>query len=103
MFILHAKFWIYAATWLPFVLCTLAYGLRSPWWRAPIGRALFTLLTSMTVVLTFAVAVQIGAVPDGVIDVLRWSLAGVAVAGWVLLVQILRIQREARRCKEKQQ
>lgn len=102
MFYESARFWIYAGTWLPFVMCTFAYGLRSPWWQAPIGRALFTLLTSMTVVLTFAVAVQIAVVPDWVIDVLRWSLAGVAVAGWVLLVQILRIQREARRCKEKQ-
>ncbi len=96
------RFWLYLLTLIPFLSCWLLYGLRSPWRFEPIGRAMFTLLTSLTSVLAFACVALTGAVPLDVAAVIRVVLLGsVSIAGFLLLRQVIRFQREARRCKEK--
>ena len=90
----NPAFWLYVALALPFVLCLLFYGLRSPWRRSPVGRALFTLLASLVSVLVFVVVRLSGLITEPVTNVLRVVLlSGVMVAGWVLLANILRLQR----------
>jgi hypothetical protein len=98
MFWTDLRFWLYAVTLIPFLLCLLFYGLRSPWRFDPVGRALFTLLASITSVLLFATVTLSGVIPVPVTTALRpLLLGGVIVGGWLLLFQILRIQRESRR------
>lgn len=88
-------FWLYLGTLLPFLLCLWFYGTRSPWQRSQTGRALFTLLLSLSAVLLWAVLVQITAIPLPVLDAMRAVLlGGVALAGWVLLHNIRLLQRE---------
>jgi chromate transport protein ChrA len=96
----HAAFYLYATVLAPFLLCSCFYGLRSPWRSSRTGRAVFTLLASMTAVLVFAVVVQIAEIPRDVRDALRFvTLLPVAAAGWFLFFDIVRLQRQVRRCR----
>lgn len=88
-------FWLYLLTLLPFALSLFFYGTRSPWQKSPTGRALIALLTSLVAVLGWAVLVQVTAIPKPVLDVMRGVLLGsVSLAGWVMLRQIVQLQRE---------
>ena len=94
-FVSRLPFWLYLGTLLPFALCLFFYGTRSPWQQSPIGRALISLLISLTAVLGWAVLVQITEIPRPVLDAMRAVLlGGVALTGWVLLANIRRLQRE---------
>jgi ABC-type Co2+ transport system permease subunit len=85
--------WAYAFVWLPFAACTALYAVRSPWRALPIGRALMTLLGSLTAVLSFVLFVMAVPIPREVMDVLRGlTLGSVGLAGWMLLRQIAVIQ-----------
>ena len=82
-------FWAYAFVWLPFTLSTVLYMARSPWRSLPIGRALMTLLVSLTAILTFVLIVMAVPVPKQVTDILRGlTLGSVGLSGWMLLRQI---------------
>jgi hypothetical protein len=90
-------FYLYLLTLLPFALCLFFYGIRSPWRVSPMGRALISLLTSLTAVLGWAVLVQITEIPRPVLDAMRAVLlGGVALTGWVLLSNIVRLQQDRR-------
>jgi hypothetical protein len=94
-FVARLPFWLYLLTLLPFALCLFFYGTRSPWRASPMGRALISLLISLTAVLGWAVLVQITEIPRPVLDAMRAVLlGGVALTGWVLLANIRRLQRE---------
>lgn len=81
--------WAYAFVWLPFAGCTILYAVRSPWRLTPIGRALMTLLGSLTAILTFVLFVMAVPVPERVADVIRGLTLGcVGIAGYLLLRQI---------------
>lgn len=98
MFFADPRFWQYVTTLLPFLLCLIFYGLRSPWRDSPVGQALMTLYASLVAVLAYAVLAIAGVVPAALHAVLRVVLlGGVAVAGWVHFANIVRLQREARR------
>lgn len=93
----HGPFWLYLGTLLPYALCLVLYGIRSPWQMSPVGRGLFSLYAALVAVLAFAVVAQIAVIPTSVRDLLRAVLlGGVALAGWVQLSNILRLQRERR-------
>lgn len=94
-------FWLYVALTVPFALCLAFYGLRSPWCASPVGKAIFTLLASLVAVLLFAVISLSGLIGPPLTDFLRFVLlGGVMTAGWVLFIQIVKLQREARRCRD---
>lgn len=90
--------WIWYAylfVWAPFFLCMAQYARRSPWRTQAIGRALMTLLASLTAVLTFVLFVMAVPVPREVLDGLRGlTLGSVSLAGWMLLRQIHILQNE---------
>lgn len=94
------QFWLnwvwyaYLFVWVPFALCTALYAARSPWRTHAIGRALMTLLGSLTAVLTFVLFVMAVPVSKDVTDVLRGlTLGSVGLAGWMLLRQIHVLQK----------
>lgn len=90
-------FYAYLFVWLPFACSTALYAARSPWRTLPIGRALMTLLASLTAVLTFVLFVLAVPVPRPLIDVLRGlTLGAVGIAGWMLLRQIHVLQTAVR-------
>lgn len=87
-------FWLYAAAWLPYLGCLLFYGLRSPWWRSRVGQSLMTLYASLVGVLTVVLLVQVAPLPNPVGHLLiAITLGSVAVAGFIQLATILRLQR----------
>ncbi|MGZ4621441.1 MAG: putative phage holin [Blastococcus sp.] len=87
-------FYLYAVTALPWACCLLAYGLRSPWRRSGVGRAMFTTYGSLTAVLTLAAILRIVHLPyDVALALALITLAAVCVAGVVQLVLILGAQR----------
>jgi hypothetical protein len=93
--------YMYGAVALPFLLCVLVYGLRSPWRRSRIGWAMMSLYASLLTVLVYVMVATIVTVPDDVRIVLRvLLLGGVMVAGWVQLAMIVHEQR--RRCSDRQ-
>ena len=82
-------FWAYAFVWIPFAASSALYAARSPWRALPVGRALMTLLGSLTAVLTFVMIAVAVPLPHRLIDVLRGlTLGSVGIAGWMLLRQI---------------
>ena len=86
--------WVYAVTASPFLGCLLAYGIRSPWRRSPVGRAMFTLYAALTAVLSLAAILQLFHPPHAVALVLALVTLGcVCLAGCIQLVTILRLQR----------
>jgi hypothetical protein len=91
-------FWLYLALLLPFALCLVFYGFGSPWRGSPVGRAVFLLLASIVSVLLFVVVALSGVIGPPLTDVLRFALlSGVMAAGWVLFVNVIRLQKEGRR------
>lgn len=100
LFYTELRFWIFVATLLPFALCLLLYGLRSPWRESWVGKSLMMLYASLVATLGFALVATSGVVPEPLRDLLRVLLLGsVSVAGWVQLANILHFQREARHCR----
>lgn len=90
-------FWLYAAAWLPYTLFAFFYGTREPWWTEPIGRSLLLSKTAISLTLTnVLIALAFPDFPRGVRIVL---ICLVASAGWYMLVALLRLQRQARRCR----
>jgi hypothetical protein len=90
-------FWLYASTALPWAGALLAYGLRSPWWRSWTGRAMFWTFGSLTAVLTLASVLRFLPLPYWLaITLVAATLAGVQVAGWAQLINVLRLQRRDR-------
>ena len=92
-------FWAYVFVWMPFAAATALYAIRSPWRARPVGRALMTLLGSLTAILSFVLVVMAMPLPKDVIDILRGlTLGSVSLAGWLLLRQIhvLQSQRQTR-------
>lgn len=97
VFYANWAFYAYLFVWLPFACSTALYAARSPWRSLPIGRALMTLLASLTAVLTFVLFVLVVPVPKHVIDILRGlTLGAVGIAGWMLLRQIHVLQTVVR-------
>lgn len=91
----RVPFYLYLATLAPYALCLFFYGTRSPWQKSQTGRALIALLVSLVAVLGWAVLVQVTVIPKPVLDVMRGVLlGGVALAGWVMLRQIVQLQNE---------
>jgi hypothetical protein len=89
VFYLDWAFYAYLFVWVPFASSTALYALRSPWRTLPIGRALMTLLGSLTAVLTFVLFVLMVPIPKQAVDILRGlTLGAVGIAGWMLLRQI---------------
>lgn len=89
--------WAYLFVWVPFALSAVLYATRSPWRRSPMGRALMTLLGSLTAVLSFVMVVLAVPVDPRIIDTLRGlTLGSVGIAGWLLLRQMLTEQKRAR-------
>ena len=87
-------FWAYAFVWAPFFLAALMYATKSPWRVTPVGRALMTLLLSMTAVLTFVLAVLAVDIGEWLTNVLRGvTLGGVGIAGWMFLRELMVLQR----------
>lgn len=92
------RFWLWVTTFAPFALALALYGVRSPWQGSPVGRSLFMLLASLSAVLLFGVLAVAVVLPEALLSVLRFVLVGgVQVAGWVFLVQVIRLQRTPRR------
>lgn len=99
MFYNHLPFWLYVLTLLPYAMCLWFYGRRSPWRQSPVGRGLFALYAAIVAILLYAVIAQTTAIPEPIRDTLRAVLlGGVALAGWVQLSNILRLQRDRRDC-----
>lgn len=93
-FLTNWMFWAYAFVWLPFFLFVVLYAARSPWRSTSTGRALMTLGGSLTAVLTFVLVVIAVPLPAEVRDMLRGlTLGGVAIAGWMLLRELIRLQK----------
>lgn len=94
----NLTFWIYLIVWLPFALFVVLYATRSPWQSTPVGRAVMSLAVSITAVLTFVLIVIVFPIPDGAKQVLRAVvLGGVAIAGWLMVRQLLTQQNAGRR------
>lgn len=97
-------FWLYVALLLPYALCLIFYGFRSPRQKEPVGQALLAVLASLVAVLLFAVVALSGLIGPPLTDVLRFVLLGaVMAAGWWLFAQIVRLQAEARRCRKSEE
>ena len=95
-FYAYWPFWAYLFVWVPFAASSALYAARSPWRALPVGRALMTLLGSLTAVLTFVMIAVAVPLPERLIDVLRGiTLGSVGIAGWMLLRQIHVLQHEA--------
>lgn len=89
--------WAYAFVWLPYACSTVLYAARSPWQARPVGRALMTLLVSLTAILTFVLVAMAVPLPSWVIDILRGlTLGSVSLAGFLLLRQIHVLQGQRR-------
>lgn len=90
-------FWLYAMGAGAFTACALVYGLRSPWYRSAMGRALEALFASCAAVLILAVLVHVVNMPRQVAIGLSISvMTAVDVTALVLLVTVLRVQRNRR-------
>lgn len=90
-------FYAYLFVFIPFACSTVLYAVRSPLRALPIGRALMTLLGSLTAILAFVLFVLIVPLPHPVIDTLRGlTLGAVGIAGWMLLRQIHVLQTVVR-------
>ena len=90
-------FWLYAAGAVPWAACAIAYGIRSPWYRSPIGRSLFGSWVSLACVLILAALFRVLPLPHPVIFVLAVVvLSAVDVAGFIQLVTVLHLQRRDR-------
>ena len=90
-------FWLYAVGALFWAGCAVAYGVRSPWWRSPIGRSLFGSWVSMGAVLILAAVFRVVPLPHPVVIVLAVAvLSAVDVAGLVQLLTVLHLQRRDR-------
>lgn len=81
--------WAYLFVWLPYACATALYAVRSPWRARPVGRALMTLMASLTAILSFVLVAMAVPLPPWVIDILRGlTLGSVSLAGFLLLRQI---------------
>ena len=90
-------FWLYAVTGLPWVLCLLFYGLRSPWWRTWTGRAQINAYAALAVVLTLAALLRVLPLPFGwAVALSVAALFGVFVAGVSQLINVIRLQKKDR-------
>lgn len=90
-------FWSYVFVWCPFTVSAVLYAARSPWRALPVGRALMTLLASMSAVLSFVLLVLMVRVDPWLIAVLRGTtLGGVGIAGWMFLRELMVLQNRKR-------
>lgn len=91
----HWWTWLYVLCWLPYATCTALYGLRSPWRTSWVGRGLLAGYAAITAVLTVALVASVATIPDEIRHTLvAATLGGVALAGFVQLANIVRLQRE---------
>lgn len=87
-------FWLYAACAAPWTACLLTYGLRSPWRRSWVGRAMFTTYGALAAVLGLAALLRVVRLPVHIaITLAVATLTAVGIAGVVQLVNIVRLQR----------
>lgn len=87
-------FWLYASIAVPWTLCAVVYGVRSPWWRSPIGRSLFGSWTSLALVLILAALIRVVRLPHPAVLTLAVAvLVAVGVAGVVQLLTVVHLQR----------
>lgn len=101
MFYTELRFWLFAAALLPFLLCLVFYGFRSPWRDSRVGKSLMVLYGSLVAVLLYAVVAVANVFPEMVQQVARVVLlGGISVAGWIQFANVLHFQRQARRCRE---
>lgn len=91
--------WLYVALWLPYTALVFVYGLGSPWWRAPIGRAFFLSKLALCLLTSFILSIFVfGRYPWR--DEIRAALLAVlGVAAWYQLLAVLRLQRQKRRSR----
>lgn len=94
-------FWVYLVATVPWAGCLIFYGLRSPWWLSPTGRAQITTYASLTVVLGFATVLRLFQFPHpALVAVVLVCLGGVCAAGVWQLTNVLRIQQKFRRDRD---
>lgn len=103
MFYVNWAFWLYLSAWVPYTLFVALYAFRSPWYRSALGRSLLLSKTVIAVLLTHALLIVVlGADYPGREYVRGFLVGGVIVAGWVQLLTLVRLQRQARRCDRTQ-
>jgi hypothetical protein len=90
-------FWLYVIGGAAFSACALVYGLRSPWYRSPMGIALEASWTSLAAVLILAVLLHLFPLRrDVAVGLSITVMTAVDVTALVLLVTVLRLQRRGR-------
>lgn len=88
------SFWLYLGIAAPWFLCTVLYGLRSPWWESWTGRGQFATYVSLTAALGLTVLFRGVRFPHVVVLAVAVTvLSAVGVAGIAQLVNIIRLQR----------
>lgn len=93
----HPAFWAFAVAFLPFALCGLLYGFRSPWYASGVGRSMMALYAVISGVLGYALVVQVIPASASVVDAVRAvTMGAVALAGCLQLASIVHYQRRRR-------
>jgi hypothetical protein len=91
------RFALVAFAVLPATGFTLVYGLRSPWYRSLLGRALFTHALGMALLIDISVAYKMFGDDYPGRDVVSISVYAVIIAGtWAQFIALLRERRHGR-------
>lgn len=90
-------FWLYTAIAAPWVVCTLLYGLRSPWYRSAVGWSTFVSWASLAAALSLTALFLAVRLPHAVALVVSLVVLGaIGAAGCAQLVNLVRAQRRDR-------
>lgn len=96
-FLEEPRFWIYLAAWVPYTSFMLLYGFLSPWYRTAVGRSLLLSKSVITLLLTHALlSLLFGRGYSGSGILIAMVIGLVVPAGWLQLILLLRLQRQAR-------
>ena len=93
-------FWLYLAVWLPYTLLVIIYGLGSPWYASPIGRAFWLSKLALSLLLTFVLTIWIFGQYPGLSEVRSALMVVLALGAWYQLAVVIRIQRAKRRDRD---
>jgi len=93
--------WLYVALWLPYTALVFVYGLGSPWWREPIGRAFFLSKLALCLLTSFILSVFVFGRYPWLEEIRAALLAVLGVAAWYQLAAVVRIQHCKRRAPDK--
>jgi len=89
--------WLYVALWLPYTGLVLVYGLGSPWWREPIGRAFFLSKVALFLLTSFILSILIFGHYPWFRELRAALLAILCIAAWYQLAVVVGLQRNKRR------